>query len=325
MARHCDLPRADRPLYAGPRGRRKSSFYLLGQHGVAIFFVLSGFLITSILLNEKEAAGGINLRGFYIRRIFRLVPAAWCYLGFVGAMHWHFAQGELASSLFFYRNYIPTARFAAHFWSLSIEEQFYIFWAVMVMLIPKRWLLCISSLGAFAVAFHRAGHWDYFVSTNIMLTFRTELRADALFVGCALAILMREDRFRSWIQRIPPAPLLGLLALCFYFYQQVIPLRESIVIALLIGTTILRSTPILQWKPLCILGELSYSIYVWQEIGALYTSHHLDSLPLGIAMAASFGLISYYCVEQPMRTVGRHIAHRFSHEKNRRNVPAMGW
>src|ERR1700731_4102388 len=99
----------------------------IGGHGVSVFFVLSGFLITSRLLDEQERNGRINLLRFYLRRIFRLMPCAWTFLLVVWTLG-IVKPGEIESCLFFFRNYVafgpsgPTV----HFWSLSIEEQFYL-------------------------------------------------------------------------------------------------------------------------------------------------------------------------------------------------------
>ena len=108
---------------------------LIGLHGVAIFFVLSGFLITTILQREFEATGRVDLRRFYLRRFFRLMPCAWCYLlailGPPGLLMRTIVPGrDLLSCVFFWRNYYHDSAFAdaftSHFWSLAIEEQFYL-------------------------------------------------------------------------------------------------------------------------------------------------------------------------------------------------------
>ena len=111
-------------------GRYARPWMQTGQHGVTIFFVLSGFLITSKLIE-----GPINLRQFYIRRFFRLMPAAWIYLAtllFLNRMTGisFTTWPELHACLFFYRNMVdvPGPGLAGHFWSLSLEEQFYLVW-----------------------------------------------------------------------------------------------------------------------------------------------------------------------------------------------------
>ncbi len=100
----------------------------IGQHGVTIFFVLSGYLITSKLVEAP-----INLKRFYIRRLFRLTPVEWLFLSVLVFLRWHTGfpittWSEIAGCVFFYRNYLGGNTGAAHFWSLSIESQFYLVW-----------------------------------------------------------------------------------------------------------------------------------------------------------------------------------------------------
>ena len=120
------------------RGYGASPWVQTGQHGVTLFFVLSGFLITSSLLN-----GPIDLRSFYIRRIFRLMPVAWAYLGLLLLLNLRVhvvSKSAVLASLFFYRNF-EAATFGSatwHFWSLSLEEQFYLVWPIVLLLAGAR-------------------------------------------------------------------------------------------------------------------------------------------------------------------------------------------
>ncbi len=103
----------------------------LGALGVAVFFAISGYLITTLLLEDQ------NLRGFYIRRAFRILPAAYLYLIVVSIAE-PLRHGELASAAFFYSNYWPDRSwYTAHFWSLSAEEHFYLLWPVLAG-VPRR-------------------------------------------------------------------------------------------------------------------------------------------------------------------------------------------
>src|ERR1700676_2157539 len=172
-----------------------------GQHGVTIFFVLSGYLITSKLLQ-----GPIDLKSFYVRRFFRLMPVAWAYLaalwisGEITGLHW-ISGREIASCVFFYRNFFgPTYKiYAAHFWSLSIEEQFYLAWPCLLLFAGIRRSRWFAIGGALAVAAYRLIYWaDY---NGQWMSFRTEVRADALLVGCLLALLLADARMRSVAQR----------------------------------------------------------------------------------------------------------------------------
>jgi len=170
--------------------------YYLGQQGVAIFFVLSGYLISSNLLRERETNGKIALPRFYMRRFLRLAPTAICYLLFVKLV----MRVRILPVLFFYRNYVEGSAFTGQFWSLSIEEQFYLAWPLFLVALRPRVALGVALGGAFSVA-----AWRFFSTQEMMYTYwwgtaRTQYRADALLLGCALAILMRWTRARDNIK-----------------------------------------------------------------------------------------------------------------------------
>jgi peptidoglycan/LPS O-acetylase OafA/YrhL len=133
-------------------GHPMRQWALTGQHGVTIFFVLSGYLITSKLLE-----GPINLKTFYLRRFFRLMPVAWAYLAtlwlFDALMRMHdMSVREATSCLLFYRNFLIGHIATLHFWSLSIEEEFYLTWPVLLLLLGPRRNRWIALAGMFAVA-----------------------------------------------------------------------------------------------------------------------------------------------------------------------------
>jgi peptidoglycan/LPS O-acetylase OafA/YrhL len=119
----------------------------LGQQGVSLFFTISGYLITTLLLDERQR-GGISLRGFYIRRAFRILPPAYIYLAAVATIGVsgliHLAPGEILSAALVYNNYWPSRSwFTQHFWSLSMEEHFYLLWPSLLTLsglVRAKWL-----------------------------------------------------------------------------------------------------------------------------------------------------------------------------------------
>ena len=212
-----------------------------GRHGVTIFFVLSGFLITTGLLAEP-----VNLKRFYIRRFFRLMPSAWIFITTLILLN-HYSRNpfvtwpEIKACLLFYRNYVTPARdnLAWHFWSLSIEEQFYLVWPFLLLIAGKfraRWL---AAIGASGFAIFRLFNWKLYQGAS--LWDRTEVRADALLVGCFLALVLSDERFRQRASRWSalaalPATLGLLLAMAFFPLLQ--PLWESVCIAVLLTATI---------------------------------------------------------------------------------------
>ena len=131
---------------------------IIGKLGVILFFVLSGFLITYLLLLEQEK-GGIIIRKFYIRRILRIWPVYYLYL-FISLLFVYFIynQVDLYSTLFyvFFAANIPfvfgfSLQFVDHFWSIGVEEQFYLFWPWLVKKIKKRLLLTVSVIILFLI------------------------------------------------------------------------------------------------------------------------------------------------------------------------------
>jgi peptidoglycan/LPS O-acetylase OafA/YrhL len=175
-----------------------------GQHGVTIFFVLSGFLITSKLV--EGPAGQVDFKSFYIRRFFRLMPVAWVYLavlwlaGAISDEHW-ISGGEITSCIFFFRNFFGPGRglYAAHFWSLSIEEQFYLIWPCLLLFAGRHASRWFAVGGALAIAVYREMHWARY--EHQWLSFQTEVRADALLTGCLLALLLADPKLQSAAQR----------------------------------------------------------------------------------------------------------------------------
>jgi len=273
-------------------------FAFIGQHGVTLFFVLSGYLITSGLAAELERNGSIDLKGFYLRRFFRIQPAAWVYL----AVLFFSRPGiEILSCVFAFRNYLPFQSLTSHFWSLSIEEQFYLVWPALFVLAGKRKGLIVAILGAVSIAGWRFFHAAplsagdaFFLSGS-----HTEIRADALFVGCAFALL---PRIRGGVY----LSLAGFF-FCSAFVSTVPPLYESILIGVLVSSASHSQTRLLESRLLVQIGVASYSIYIWQHLVIFGLPFPIFiKLPLVFAL----GFLSYYCIEKPLILLNRKQSHR---------------
>ncbi len=302
-----------------------------GQHGVTIFFVLSGFLITSKLLE-----GPINLRRFYLRRFFRLMPVAWIYLAAV-SLFTLFGEKqpvsfpELASCLFSFRNFFgpgPSLYFA-HFWSLAIEEQFYLVWPCLLLFLGfhrARWLpIAIAITAAVSIALYRTALWPSY--NQQWRSFHTEVRADALLVGCLLALLHADPRWRKILERWSGylwLPALATLLWSIAFWHWLPPLYESVAIALLLSATVLHPQAFavrpLQARSLAWLGTVSYSVYVWQQVFFVYRGA-ATTIPLLMLMPV-FALGSYYLVERPATRLGHRLTSRNATQKAPKHEPA---
>jgi len=325
--------------HAGQYGRFKDRMWThLGSFGVDIFFVLSGYLITTGLIRERERDSNIDLRGFYLRRAFRILPPVVIYLAALCLIslflrledfHWQ----EVAGSLFFFRNY----QFAAHprdlytvqFWSLSIEEHFYLVWPAALLYFGNRRSLWAALCGSFACAVWRvydaanpSSLLGRFLPGSIprLRLFRTDARFDGLLLGCALALLLARPAVRSFIFRNFPKET-PLIAGIFIFLDLQQTNGYPSLISYLLITVMLASTLIVkeglahQWlnfRPLVWVGTISYSLYIWQQIFLL---HHTGDFLMGRLSTFPFNLVgalvvavgSFYLIERPMIELGKQL------------------
>jgi peptidoglycan/LPS O-acetylase OafA/YrhL len=303
-----------------------------GPAGVTAFFAISGFLITTLLLGEKREAGSIDLRSFYLRRTFRILPAYWVYLGAIALLA---AAGVVMASprgfahaVSFTTDYVnPDSWVLNHSWSLSVEEQFYLLWPAAVVALgavsARRMALClILAAPVLRVV-------SYFVSPHLRpsMTAMLHFRMDALMVGCWAALERAErpaSRLLEWLAR-PATALVGaiycvLLAgiarwvggglVTVGICHSLEALGACAVLLWAIRSPESTAGRFLNWGPVAHLGAISYSLYLWQQ---LWLSHErptpLWQAPLLIAGAVLCAEASYRFVEQPMlRLRARFIA-----------------
>lgn len=282
----------------------------MGQHGVTVFFVLSGYLITTgLLANDK-----ISLKQFYVRRFFRIMPAVLTYLAFLVILtcftEMKAIGNDLWRCLLSCRNYLPETTLntcTEHFWSLSVEEQFYLLWPVTLVAFGRRYSAGVAALAAVSIAAFRVLNWSYYAVDYRFL--HTEVRADALLVGCLLKHSWVQEFFKSygkWVFLCCMAPL----AWDIYHFDTLPPLHESALIALMIGSTVLNPTMIpsrlLEVEHLRITGLMSYSIYLWQ--GLFFRPNWGLYGPL-LLIASVFA--SYLLIEKHGIAAGRRIMQRW--------------
>ena len=307
----------DHVSYAEMRPRPEAWMTQTGRHGVTLFFVLSGYLITSNLLSQP-----ISLKKFYVRRFFRLMPTACLFLAVVLGLDYGFGMhltswAEIRGCLLFYRNFqgvIPgVACVAGHFWSLSIEEQFYLVWPVLLVLFGARRSRWVVGVGAAAVASFRYVFWSHYAQATLSTpSCYTQVRADALLIGCLVALLVADASLRERVARISkwlaaPSAAAFIYAICSYHLLQ--PLWETIAIVILIAYTSLhpRAFPgrVLDWEPLTWLGMVSYSIYIWQQ---LFIQFRGEALIVSLCFVFPFVSVgSHYLIERPLRQIGRRL------------------
>lgn len=283
-----------------------------GQHGVALFFVLSGFLITTKLLERRT-----TLKLFYIRRFLRLMPAAWTYLALLLILNLITSAritsiAGVIASVFFYRNFVGVAgsAYTCHFWSLSLEEQFYLLWPFVLLFAGIRRARWIAASAAIACAGYRWHFWAYY--DRNLFNYQSQVRADAILIGCLLALLCADPAMLRVITRwskLIAVPALACLIFCIARFQFLPPLFESISFAVLIAFTCFHSSSPLarpfRLAPLAWLGTVSYSLYIWQALFMPFGS------PVALFVALPVAALgSYYCIERPFIRFGYMLTSR---------------
>jgi len=305
--------------------------FLHGEMGVDIFFGLSGYLICSRLLAEEYKTGTISLRNFYIRRFWRIQPAAFAYLVAIAIISLTYRKIvqplEWLSALLMFRNYTAlighiTTLFTGHFWSLSVEEHFYLFFPSLLVRINKKYRMMTLALVALLVIVNRA--IQYHFRPHAILYHHTDIRLDALLVPAMLAIYIngsdRHARLKNVAFFWPLA--LGLLFFAVIYLPANSFWHETLFAAavpiVIIKTTVSDTSwifRILESAPLRWIGRLSYSIYLWQTLfftgGSYPTSqfHGLDRFPVNIFVVMGIASVSYYFIERPTMRLGHKLTH----------------
>jgi peptidoglycan/LPS O-acetylase OafA/YrhL len=306
--------------------------------GVLAFFVISGFLITWLLLNEHASNGRISLKRFYQRRSLRIFPAFYCYwLLLVTASFLHnrsIPLGQALASFFYVNNYYQV--FAgdpntalSHTWSLAIEEQFYVLWPLCFLLLAGNLKRMIKALSIAIVCV-----WVY---RAVLLAARVDQgyfyeafdpRADHLMAGCLLAALLKSEWAPKIVRvvsyaRIAPYISIALLAASGLAtakygaaYRDSIgftvePLLVAVLIPQLIAFRKRASWRWLDSRVMMYLGAISYSTYLYQQlvVGIVFHSlvslHYALQLSLSVAASIAAASASYHFIEQPFRRLRR--------------------
>ncbi|MFN8876332.1 MAG: acyltransferase family protein [Gemmatimonadota bacterium] len=334
----------DRAWSEGPG--RITSWSVEEYVGVLLFFVLSGFLITHLLLREHQETGRVAFGRFFARRALRLLPAYYTFfvvsVGLWLLRGFGFPAGRVIAGAFYGMNYwnalAPTSdpqNPIYHVWSLAVEEQFYLLWPPLLLWAARRGrktvertLWCIIA----TAATWRCGlmWWDVALKPYAYNAF--DARADNLAIGCLLAVLVRDDRWRARFERLAadwwmPVATAALLALSVfagsnsdrYRYGPALTLEAILSGLLMMQLLLVSALPGWRWldHPLAVwLGRLSYPIYLW-HVFALGLDSRIATLPIPVrvvlvfALAVAFGAVSYYVVERPfLRMKGRFAAPR---------------
>jgi len=283
-----------------------------GMAGVTVFFTLSGFLITTLLLEERGQTGGVSMRRFYLRRARRLLPA----FGMLLAVAWPLEQlifGHVPywwTTVLEVNNWVSAEhgavalRMLQHTWSLAIEEQFYLVWPLLLGVVGHRF----GRRGVIAVASFGIG-----VSLTIVAligpgfrtSFGTDTNAAPLLAGCLLAALMVGRQVRQaprWV--FPTAVVVGVAGCLSSDLVARCAVPAATVLA--IWSVCTGGAQLLAWRPLVGAGRISYSWYLWNYPVAVVMETFRGPMLLVPVVSLVFAWVSWRWVEQPFLRARPH-------------------
>lgn len=306
--------------------------------GVTIFFVLSGFLITLLLLREEQRSATISLRRFYIRRSLRIFPAYFVYLAFtfsldtaLGDLRW---KQVLLPALTYTVNYYnalhghPTTS-VAHAWSLAVEEQFYLFWPLIFLLLVPKGRVALTRFLIVAIFSVIALRSWLFLDLHVGKAYvynAFETRFDSLAMGCLLAVAAGTPWLVRVVNRVAARLWMPVITLLLLFgaryrlgeafrYGPGLTLEALLVAILLIQLLVLA--PRWPWQLLEVglityLGRLSYSLYLYHGWGSalggkLIGQEGVFRLLAQIAGCIVLAMGSYHIIEMPFLRLKRRF------------------
>lgn len=318
-----------------------------GFLGVDIFFVLSGFLITSLLIQEKNRHGRISLKAFYIRRALRLTPALILYILVLALFALVFMKRDKAVEI--YQGILLTLSYVSNWifafnprikigplgitWSLAIEEQFYFVWPLVLSIAfrlkaPKRVVLYGLILTTILVALHRKLLLEG-GAIERRLYYATDTRADALLIGCLVALLLAWDliprsRVFRWglnltasagfllVAYMAGTASMGDLDLYLGLFTLVSMSIGAILIVLMLWPPA-WALQILRVRPLTWIGRISYGVYLWHWPIREIICPKIETASTGRIIAAALvsvtaAALSFYLVETPFLRLKERFA-----------------
>lgn len=314
-----------------------------GQLGVSTFLVISGLLITWLMIRERVAIGSLSLKNFYIRRFLRIIPVFWFLLAIVTLLKLaDFASItwlDILRAATFTHNYPLSfnhsndySLWLQHTWSLSLEEQFYLIWPSLFVLLSKKHAARLAVALAFSGPILRLLSYYLFPQLRGYEGFEFQTRIDILMAGCAAAFILESQEWKVRIERIPVRPALAATMLFLLVANPILatqlklhsrqyaivnlirPPIEAVAIAvtLLILVAGKRGTAF-RWANLPIakhVGKLSYSLYIWQQL-FLVVGHGPNAISLIWRLPVTYlvAFCSFNFLERPFVRLRSRFRH----------------
>ena len=315
-----------------------------GVFGVTVFFFISGFLITTLLINEYRAEGTVGIGSFYLRRVLRLYPPLLVYLAAILVLL--IVRGEdihllgLFGALFYFGNYLyalapeSLGPYGAHLWSLAVEEHFYLlfpltflfFFRRPAVLIALLLVLCVVALG---IRFYDVWHISPPNETYVLVA--TEARFDSILFGCITALLVSQAYAKRIMTLLTHPAVVGMALVLIVFslaYREPVFRQTwrftiqglalmSLVLAAIFTPRYAAMKRVLNTWLFRWIGALSYSLYLWHFTFFEWSKSLLKGVPpvagyaLGWVLSFVVALLVYRLIEQPIfrlrRKLGSHV------------------
>ena len=292
-----------------------------GALGVLIFFCISGYLITQKMLSESSTTGAFSLRDFYIKRVFRIVPPLAVYLAVLVIL---FAAGVLSlqigdwSAPMFITNYYPGSWYTSHFWSLSVEEHFYLFWPFCIIVAGWRRAMWIGIAIIVAVGVWRPWELKHVASVHVLQ--HTDMRLDYIMMGCVVALLLEfypvmDGMLRALGSTLGLLCLFALLVVTTLHLPFEVRSLQAVILTLLVCSSANGNSRLLNLliaNPVMLfIGRISYSLYIWQQLFLGPSTHPIFRSPAALILKFPIVLLvaclSFYFVERPLIRYGRRF------------------
>lgn len=305
--------------------------YSIGNQytGVTFFFVLSGFLITNILIDEYRLNGEVSYRIFFLKRLFRIFPAYYFYFFTIVIFLYYskivpYSNQDLIAAITYTYNYYSDLNpwFMGHFWSLAVEEQFYLIWPLLFIFTYKKFGIKVPIVIILISPLIRILTYYFFEESRGRISIMTHTRFDCLLFGCALAFCFKNNMFEKFNIIISRFKLHLISAFHILFFSRLLQMKfqgkyvmtigyslDAFAMCILIVYLVMNRNAITRFLNLPIfvhIGTLSYSLYLW-HIPFAWTGLGTNNLVPRIIGIYFCALFSFLFIEKPFMNLRKRF------------------